>query len=73
MATLTIELCPETGICSLVRADGSKADLMPDEVDALRGANADAKKLREVVAGSDASFATALSEADLKQIAAEVR
>jgi hypothetical protein len=73
MAKMTIELCPETGICSLIRPDGSKADLLPDEVDALRGAGADAKKLREVVAGSDAAFAASLSEAELKQIASEVK
>jgi hypothetical protein len=72
MAAMTIEQCPETGICSLVRADGTKADLMPDEVDALRAAGADAQRLRAVVAGSDSTFAASLSEAELKQIAAEV-
>ena len=72
MDKITVELCPETGICSLIRADGSKADLMPDEVDALRGAGQDASQLRAVVAGSDAGFAAALNEAELKQIAARV-
>ena len=72
MNQITVELCPETGICSLVKADGSKTDLMPDEVDALRDAGQDASKLRAVVAGSDAGFAAALDEAELKQIAARV-
>ena len=65
MDKITVELCPETGIWS-------KADLMPDEVDALRGAGQDASQLRAVVAGSDAGFAAALNEAELKQIAARV-
>ena len=35
MSDLNIQLCPETGICSLIKADGKKVDLMPDEVAAV--------------------------------------
>jgi hypothetical protein len=69
MSKLTVELCPETGICSVVRPDGTKADLLPDEVAAVREARGNTSKLRAIVAGSDAGFAGALSESELKALA----
>jgi len=68
MAGLTIELCPETGMGSLL-ARGSKIDLMPDEVEAVRAAGADANGIRQVLAEVDEAFAAALDGADLAQIA----
>ena len=53
MDKVDVELCPETGICSIVRAGGTKTDLMPDEVQALRESGNDLAKIREVVAGAD--------------------
>jgi hypothetical protein len=72
MSKLTVELCPETGICSVVRSDGTKADLMPDEVAAVREAGGNTAKVREIVAGSDAGFAGSLNEAELQALAAGV-
>jgi hypothetical protein len=36
MSNINIELCPETGICSIIKGNGSKIDLMPDEVSRVR-------------------------------------
>lgn len=72
MDKLTIELCPETGICSLVKDNGTKVDLMPDEVEAIRAAGADASQIRSVIANCDADFAKALDVQALKQVASDV-
>lgn len=65
---LHIELCPETGICSIVRADATKIDLMPDEVDAIRDAADDPERIKAILAESDRGFSDAVSAADLRQI-----
>ena len=67
-ATLNIERCPETGICSIIRADNSKVDLMPDEVAAITAAAGKADAVRAIVSGSDETFASKLSPAELAQI-----
>lgn len=72
MEKVEIELCPETGICSIVRAGGTKTDLMPDEVQALREAGSDLVKIKQVVAGADATFAQELTEGELRQIVVSV-
>jgi hypothetical protein len=72
MSKLQVELCPETGMCSIIRDDASKADLMPDEVVALREAGDDPAKLRAIVAASDAGFAAALTDQELRRIVADV-
>jgi hypothetical protein len=69
MNGLQVEVCPETGMCSIVREGGAKVDLLPDEVDALRRAAGDAAKIREVLAGCDAGFADKLSAGEVAQIA----
>jgi hypothetical protein len=65
---MTIEVCPETGICSIVRADASKIDLMPDEVAALREADGDVTAIKAVLAESDTAFAAGLSAAEITLI-----
>ena len=30
MDKLNIQLCPETGICSIIKENGKKVDLIPD-------------------------------------------
>ena len=72
MDKMDVELCPETGICSIVRASGTKADLMPDEVRALREAGNDLAKIKQVIAGADDTFAGELTETELRQIAVSV-
>lgn len=67
MSKLNVELCPETGICSIIKADGRKIDLMPDEVAAVRDAASDPDAVRTTLAEIDATFAGKL---DLAEIAA---
>ena len=72
MGKLQIELCPETGICSLVREDGSKTDLMPDEVKQIAAAAKDSAAVKATIAAVDDGFAAKLSAADLAQISAKL-
>lgn len=69
MEKLNIEMCPETGICSIVKEGGKKVDMMPGEVAALREAAGDAEKIKDVLSTVDASFANELDAEDLEQIA----
>lgn len=65
---LLIERCPESGICTIRRAEGAKVDLMPFEVDAIRDADGDTAQIRETIAESDAAFAADLSTELLTEI-----
>jgi len=65
---LHFELCPETGICSIVRGGTEKIDLMPDEVAAIRDAAGDPKSILAVLADNDDAFTSALTPAELQQI-----
>jgi hypothetical protein len=73
MDKLNVELCPETGICSIIKKDGTKVDLMPGEVKSLRAAGANAETAREIIADSDAEFAKALAPEELAQLAARLQ
>ena len=68
MSDVRIELCPETGICSIVKDDASKVDLMPEEVAAIRNAGGDVAAIKAVVAECDASFAEALADNEMSAI-----
>ena len=68
MSDLTLELCPETGICSIVKPDG-RADLMPGEVDDIRDAAGDVQQVQQIVSQVDTGFADGLDRAELRQIA----
>lgn len=68
MTALTVELCPETGICSIIKGDGRKVDLMPDEVEAIRAASSDVGLIRSAIAGCDSEFAEALDVQELRQV-----
>lgn len=69
MNPIDVELCPETGICSLFRKNGDKTDLMPDEVETLRRAAGDAAALRRALAEADEPFAKSLSPEELASLA----
>lgn len=69
----TVELCPETGICSVIRQDGRKADLMPDEVEEIREAAGNPEKIRSVIAESDPALAEALNTEEIIQISNELK
>lgn len=73
MGKLNIELCPETGICSIIKADGAKIDLMPDEVDNLRQAGNITDGIKKSIAEVDSQFAETLDLEELKQLSSELK
>jgi hypothetical protein len=73
MAKLNIEICPETGLCSILKGDGTKVDLMPDEVESLRQAAGKPEVQKQILAEVDAGFAEKLDAAELKQVSAEIK
>jgi len=73
MSNLNVQLCPETGICSIVKADGRKIDLMPDEVGALRDAAGDKDAIRKALAEVDSSFAEGLEPGELDQVSTRLK
>lgn len=68
MSDLNIQLCPETGICSIIKGDGSKIDLIPDEVSQLRDASGDRDVIRQALAEIDPDFAEGLDSEEIDQI-----
>lgn len=72
MANLNVQLCPETGICSIIRKDGSKVDLMPDEVGGVRDAAGNAEAVRKALSEVDSDFAGKLKPEEIAEIAAEL-
>lgn len=67
MAELTVNVCPETGICSIGRGGTDKIDLMPDEVADIKDA-ADIDSVKAVIVDNDADFAGTLTTDDLTYI-----
>jgi len=68
MSTVQVHLCPETGICTILKDGGVKVDLMPDEAQAIRRADGDADAIRKVISQSDGGFAEALDQEELDTI-----
>ena len=68
MGKVNIEICPETGICSIVKDDGLKVDLMPDESEQLKTAAGDASEARDIIKQADSSFAQNLTTEELDDI-----
>jgi len=69
---MKVEKCPETGICSIIREDGKKVDLMPDEVIKLQEASGDQSKIVEILRDVDDGFATTLTDAETDIISAKI-
>ena len=73
MKKLIVEVCPETGICSLVKDNGTKTDLMPFEVDELKKLSADeVDKIKSVIRQGNADFAENLTAAEIKHILSQL-
>ena len=72
MGKLIVERCPETGICSIVKDDETKIDLISDEVESLRRAAGHPESLRKVLAEVDADFAAQLGTEELDQLATDL-
>lgn len=71
MSELIIEICRESGICSLIKP-GGRADLMPNEVTDIKDATGGAGQIRQIIAEADSKFAASLDDAELQRIAAEL-
>lgn len=67
MSKLDIHLCPETGICSIIKPDGGKIDLMPGEVSGLKDAGGQ-DGIKQALAEVDSGFADKLAPEELEQI-----
>ena len=72
MSKLNVEVCPETGICSIIKADGNKVDLMPDEAKAVVDLAGDSEAIRKTLADIDPDFADSLDASQLSQISKEL-
>jgi spore maturation protein SpmA len=72
MSELKVELCPESGICSIIKVDGSKVDLMPDEVVSIRAAEGEDAVARNVISSVSADFADGLSAEEISEISRRV-
>jgi hypothetical protein len=69
---ITVEVCPETGMCSIVRSSGEKIDLMPEELAQLRRSTGEAQA-KSVIAEVDPKFAEGLDAVALAHIRENVR
>ena len=72
MGKLNVQLCPETGICTIIKEDGKKVDLMPDEVNTLREASGTPQAIKEALAEIDAGFSEDLGAEELDQLSSEL-
>lgn len=72
MSNLNVQVCPETGICSIIKEDGIKIDLMPDEVGELRNASGNPETIKQILAEVDSGFAESLEQEELDQISKEL-
>lgn len=73
MGKLNIELCPETGICSIIRGDGKKIDLMPNEVGDVRQASGKLDVIKQALAEVDGDFAAELGAEELQQVSSTLK
>ena len=69
---MKIEQCPETGICSMIKDDGSKVDLISEEVNQIKAASGDKGKIKDVLATIDSGFAESLSADEISRIVSGV-
>jgi hypothetical protein len=72
MSDINVELCPETGICSIVKGDGSKIDLMPDEVTRVREAAGNPDAIKQALAEIDSTFAAGLDAAEIRRVSKDL-
>jgi hypothetical protein len=68
MSDLNIQLCPETGICSIIKKDGHKIDLISTEVSQLRDASGNPDAMRQILAQIDPGFAEGLDSDEIDQV-----
>ena len=72
MAQLDVQMCPETGICSVRNGQGEKIDMISTEVADLKAAAGDVQQIKALLAGVDKSFSESLTDEELIQLAKEI-
>ncbi len=72
MSDLNIQLCPETGICSIIKKDGKKIDLMPFEVEQVKNADGDPQAIKNALADIDPDFVAELDSEEIGQVSKEL-
>ena len=72
MNDLNIQLCPETGICSIIKKDGKKIDLMPFEVDQVKNAAGNPETIKDVLNEIDPDFVNELDSEEIGQVSKEL-
>jgi len=72
MSDLNIQLCPETGICSIIKKDGKKIDLMPFEVEQVKNADGDPQVIKDALADIDPDFVAGLDSEEIGQVSKEL-
>ncbi len=72
MTDLNIQMCPETGICSIIKRDGNKIDLISDEVSQVREASGKPDAIRQVLAQIDPGFAAGLDSEEIAELSNEL-
>ena len=73
MGKLDIHMCPETGICSVFKEDGTKIDMMPGEVADVKDAAGDTEKIKEVLWQVDKTFSQELGDEEIGQLSDELK
>ena len=73
MDGLNVQLCPDTGICSIIRTNGKKIDLMPDEVEQLRTVSGKPDAIKRALAEVDSSFAEGLDASEIREVSIRLR
>ncbi len=68
MSDLNIQLCPETGICSIIKKNGEKIDLMPFEVKQIRDAAGNSQAIKDTLADVDPDFVDGLDSDEISQV-----
>lgn len=68
MSEMNIHKCPETGMCTILKADGKKVDLTPAEVSAVQLSFGDHDAIVKVLSNIDPSFADAVSADDVTSV-----
>ena len=72
MSDLNIQMCPETGICSIIKCDGDKIDLISTEVSQVREASGSPDAIRQVLAQIDPGFAAGLDSEEIAKLSSEL-
>ena len=68
MSDLNIQMCSETGICSILKQDGNKIDLISDEVSQVQEASGNPDAIRQVLSQIDPAFAAGLDAEEIAKL-----